>query len=648
MLKKCLAVLVLAFAAAPLFADVELQTSINDVFYRGSAELTGSITMTVNDDDFHDASTMEPIFIRVTLADNATLAEDLVNCDLPVTDFRHDPIYLAMELVSVGNALSIRALTETVSIVRWVEGEPSFWLRVQSNSDTWIGPTAGGALFGPNEDAKVSWTMGVSARSSAADHQVADKSNLPFNTRNPDTTGLEEDATSTLICVNLVDSTLPLGERLEFDPLALDYRVWQGSCYFDRDEGNQLGIDFTNDFEIARGKDRSCVVSVGDPKGPGADDVRLCVPAAVGNGGVDGYVKATNVIQYTITCFTGGGLINTDLYPGAYTSFSAGGRGYGFLSTGGTAAYGTVDSEGNFSPNPDSGDVVLYNNLGGNLYNDLDLIYDGEKENLGSETLTIQVCVYYYYTNQPTDIVLDWSVTLVSHDGAEDDAPFDGPDQHRRCAPSEFEIYAGEWQFGNYILCAGNQVSIFFPYLPKFNDPVDPPTFWVGVSYVNQGAVDFAEGGVAMIAYDEDGVRYENTDAMPALPVANQMTWLLWDNLGVVEIRGAGANNAGWVSTFSPAGFGGTRSSMFITGNFEAENLSTVFDGDLDGYLLIGSLENNAVDGAYLPRNYDNDIPGQNADLPLRRSKRAVDGNKAITRDYPAKYGMKNGHYTID
>ena len=56
--------------------------------------------------------------------------------------------------------------------------------------------------------------------------------------------------------------------------------------------------------------------------------------------------------------------------------------------------------------------------------------------------------------------------------------------------------------------------------------------------------------------------------------------------------------------------------SDFWTGG--TDFLDEIFDGDLDGYLLVGS--GNNVDGAYLPRNYDNDIPGQNADLPLRRN----------------------------
>lgn len=61
-----------------------------------------------------------------------------------------------------------------------------------------------------------------------------------------------------------------------------------------------------------------------------------------------------------------------------------------------------------------------------------------------------------------------------------------------------------------------------------------------------------------------------------------------------------------------------TRKSMFVRGTFEDEYLGDVVNEDLDGYLLIGSGPN--VDGSYLPRNYDNDIPGQNADLPLRRN----------------------------
>jgi hypothetical protein len=76
---------------------------------------------------------------------------------------------------------------------------------------------------------------------------------------------------------------------------------------------------------------------------------------------------------------------------------------------------------------------------------------------------------------------------------------------------------------------------------------------------------------------------------------------------------------------------------MFLRGTFEAEFLDEIYNGDLDGYFLIGS--GNNVDGAYLPRNYDNDIPGQNADLPILRSKRTDAGrNLPIESSVPAAY----------
>jgi hypothetical protein len=643
MLKKYLAILVVALGAAPLFADVELQTSINDVFNRGSDELAGSITMTVNDDDFTNASTLAPIFIRVTPDHGSRLADTLVDQSLPIADYRRDPVFLAMELVSVGGALEIAALPETVSIVRWVAGESAFWIRVQSDSDTWIRTAGGGTLFGPNEDAKVSWTLGISARSSADDNSNAAKSNLPFNTRNAFTTGNTDDATSTLLCVDLRSSNLEtstIESILQYDIISFDNRADIGGGFYSGQNGNPTGIDFTNDFRIARGKSRSCTVTLNGFKGQSAAAVLLCVPAAVGNAGIEGFVKATNVVSFTISCLRGGSLLDTDLFNGAYVSFDTGSRApYGFWP--GSATFGSVNSGGIFSPNG-NGIVFLsgpFSSHGATLYSHLDLVWNGGTQNLDAYNMTVQVCTYYYFSDPATDIVLDWSVTLVSHDGAFDDAPFDGIDQHRRCEPSEFLIYENVWNFGAYVPCAGVPTVIFFPYVPKlFNTG-----FWAGLSYVNQGGVDFEDGGVEAIFYAENGDRF--TASMPALPIQNQMTWAIGeDALGTVGLTGAGDNNNGVViipessdPTVPADSFGVTRSSMFLRGSFEAEFLDEIYSGDLDGYFLIGS--GNNVDGAYLPRNYDNDIPGQNADLPILRSKRADAGrNLPIESSQPATY----------
>ncbi len=139
---------------------------------------------------------------------------------------------------------------------------------------------------------------------------------------------------------------------------------------------------------------------------------------------------------------------------------------------------------------------------------------------------------------------------------------------------------------------------------------------WQGLGFATSGVIDF---------YEADG-----TLVNPVIAQRNQMTWLITDTNGLgnefQQFTGHGGD-AGAVIPIpeDPAndGFGHTRQSMFVRGNFEAEFLDDVFNGDLDGYLLVGSLAQGSVDGAYLPRNYDNDIPGQNADLPIRRDRTA-------------------------
>ena len=655
MLRKYLAVMALALVATPLFADVELQTSINDVFNRGSNELAGSITMTVNDDDFKNASTLEPIFIRITLDHNARLAETLVDQGLPASDYRSLPIFLAMELNSTADVLTMEALTETVSIVRWVEGEPRFWIRVQSPSDTWIGTPAG--TQGPTEDALVSWQVGISARLSADDNDDPTKSNLPFNTRIPSTTGDTDDAASTLICVDLSGSNLAttgIESELKFDPIAFDENADLGGGVYSGQSGNDTGIDFTDDRVIARGKSRSCDVIVNDIFKNVRAIAPLCVPAGAENDGIIGLVKATNLIQFTVTCDSGAEFIETGLFDGAFvryennTDFE-----YGFRFTS-DVSFGTTSINGSdvvFTANNDGFGAFVpgtnFNTHGSTLYSAIDLVWDGGTDTpLNSRTFTVQVCVWQHYLEPPTQILLDWEVWFVNHDGARDleDNLFDGNsafgdgtvDQDRRCNPSQFLIYEDTWDFGDFVPCDGVPVVIFFPYAPKLFES----SFWVGLSYVNQGAATL---DVEAIFYMENGDRFAAT--LPSIAPREQYTWVIGeDELGTVGLTGVGANNDGEVAIPLPSGnapadsFGTTRMSMFVRGTFEAEFLDDVFNGDLDGYLLIGSRATGSVDGAYLPRNYDNDIPNQNADLPISRSKRADGRNLPIEGDEPARY----------
>lgn len=628
-MKKALALALFAMIAAPMFASVELNTSISDVYHRGTSELAGSITMNVTDDDFREASTTTPVYIRVTPDHNSRLADTLVNQALPALDYRSNPIYLAMKLRGGGAAVDIVASTETVSIVRWVENESSLWLRVQQSSDVWL--DAGGVLTGPSVDLEVSWTFGVSARlSDERNLQTAaeDASNLPFNTR--DITAIEgdfEDATSTLICVDLSGSNLADDgtdeARLDYDIIALDENADIGGGNYSRQAGNDTGINFTNDFTIARGKSRACTVREYIPNKTDLPTASLCIDRAAANGSADEFVTLENWLTIQVDCESGGTYLSTELVDGAYVHFNTNGNGnYGFWSS--NLPYYAFRGVGDIAVGAQSSAVVAGSNFlnhGRTLYTQSTITYEGATVNLDTaKRLSMRVPVQQHYTDAPITATVDWTLVLVSHTGEEDDAPYDGVDQHRRCAPSEFEVGGDTFTIGDFVDCAGTPVSLFFPYLPRL---VGNSDFWVGLSYVNQGGVNL---DVTAHIYDEDGNLFAAD--LGSVDSREQRTWAFSDLAGQATFTGAGANNAGESivpvpadPNVDPASVGTTRSSMFIVGTFFAEFNDELNAGDLDGYLLVGNASTNSIDGAYLPRNWDVG-GGQAADLPLFRSKK--------------------------
>ena len=635
MFRKFLAVTALALMAAPIFADVELTTSINDVFHRGSNELAGSITMRVNANDFNTASTLDPVFIRITLDHNATLARTLVDLNSS-NGLINDPIYLAMRLNDPGPIFGLQADPQTVSIVRWIDGESAFWIRVQSDSSDWIS-TLGGTPRPPEEELTVSWTLGISARLSFNTMQfvLPTKRNLPFNTRDVTTAGIAEDAVSTLICCDLTGSDLAttgVESLLNFDPIAFDdtAEISLGNYR----PGNDTGINFTNDFAIARGKRRQCTVEV---VGKGAPVVQsLCIPRAGLNQDEQGFIWITNDIWFEIDCLRGGDFLDTDLFDGSFITFSTGGRG----------AYGFENNSARFVGGGSGFDVPVsgtgFNSHGRTLYREIDLVWNGGFATLDGYRFHVEVDVHYYYLDGPVDVILDWAITLVNHDGEFDFAPFDGPDQHRRCPPSEFLIATGVWDYGFFVECVGVDAVLFFPYMPRIKG--GSALFWTGLSIVNQGAVDF--DALDVIIYAENGDRF--TAEFPALPVRNQYTWLLIQDDPGTGFYEMGTDNPPIIPQPSdpgvpPESFGESRMSMFVVGGFVAEFLDDVFSGDLDGYLLIG--KDTDIDGSYLPRNYDNDLPNQNADLPIRRSKAPTATPKRVVTNIvgdhiPARYNF--------
>ena len=417
----------LCFLTVPLWADVELQHSINDVYYRGDHQLAGSITFTTNGNDFADASPENPMFIRVLLEDDAVLADTRV-------DQRTDglvisqPIYMACELVSVSN-YTLAIVPEAVSIVRWVGGEKEFWFKVQTATDTWL-QDAQGQSVAPDENAKVSWTVGISARSSVADHSVASRSSMRSNSRstNPQT---DADATSTLLCLDLTNSTMELGRSLgEF---IFAYGPEAEVSIGEYEPINKAEIHFVGDFEIARGKDLKPV------------DTRL----VSGTVNLQPLTSQQLLLQadlvFALTQTRGASLLNQNLYNGATLRLTS-------PDTGGFSEDGAWFREG--CNRLGLVQVVAHSafeSSGSTYYREIVLVWHDDQSWNGSRDLEdaqlsvgLTLTVPAGYSDETPRII--WSLSLPQHSGGFDNAPFDGPDQLRRCSPMISAAGEGTWQ----------------------------------------------------------------------------------------------------------------------------------------------------------------------------------------------------------
>jgi hypothetical protein len=271
-LMKRLCLLALFTATSMLYATIDLNITIRDVYVEGTCEETGIITMVVEADEFQDASTLEPVYIRLRLDHGAKLCKTLVwSNSANAANITFDPIFLPMRFDSFQLGDQMAALEETVAIVRWKRGENEIWLRVSTPTPTWIGVGAG--TIAPTTEKRVSWTIGITAKRSWEINNpdfVAGKANLPSATR--DVTDLNTTAAvSTLICVDLTDSNLepiPAPQEqsvLNFDPVSFDYGETNGngpvetaSTSTQINQVPQAGISFSDDRTIARGFDFLC------------------------------------------------------------------------------------------------------------------------------------------------------------------------------------------------------------------------------------------------------------------------------------------------------------------------------------------------------------------------------------------------------
>ncbi|CAM2008134.1 hypothetical protein [Acanthopleuribacter pedis] len=339
-LKKLLFVALFA-AGSMVFADVDLSTTIRDVYIRGTCEQAGVINMTVDGDDFADASSTTPVYIRLRLDHGGLLCRTLVwdHPNNPVT-FTRSEIYVPMRLEEgEGNFLDSLAVNpDALAIVRWKAGEPEIWLRVTQSSSTWIEDNAPQTSNAPNPDRRVSWSIGISASRSSLDNQElflggtanagsppARRASLPFAMREDlyatsvingwdpttsDPASLEiDEAVSTLLCVDLSSSNLEAlpapqeDSALNFDPISFDDQtrnVETGASFTNITLGQLTSVAFSDDRIIARGFDFGCTGAVAKFNPVSAP---LCLIAGQQQGAADeGLVCVPNTLAVAVGC----------------------------------------------------------------------------------------------------------------------------------------------------------------------------------------------------------------------------------------------------------------------------------------------------------------------------------------------------------
>ncbi|MDJ0838047.1 MAG: PKD domain-containing protein [Acidobacteriota bacterium] len=153
---------------AALRADVEILTSITDVYYLGTQEKTGTVTLRVMSDFNLPVDQTNPIYFKINLEDGA-LGRTIVDPTGTHTvagsgAFSDVPIDLRLKLRSTDDNLEIAPdMPESaVQLIRAIQGETSIWLRITVPTHQWIDSNGDGiGDMAPNDDARVSFTVGV-------------------------------------------------------------------------------------------------------------------------------------------------------------------------------------------------------------------------------------------------------------------------------------------------------------------------------------------------------------------------------------------------------------------------------------------------------------------------------------------------------
>ncbi len=468
-----------------LLAGITTSESANQVYYRGSNERAGGITMRVDGNDFAGISPEAPAYIRIRLLQDATLAHTLVDPNGGSSTHAR-PIFLAMTLDAPESNTRLVTPPDTLSVVRWVAGETDIWLRIRRDSSGWL--ETDGEAAAPAENATVAWTIGISARTSAERASLAlSGANLPFNSLDPDPEAALEDAVSTLLCVDLSASDLDtsgLDSLLHYEPVAFDQTAASEAGGFQA--GNELPIQWGGNFAIAMGRRRFC--ASGDPPPPVRDEPEI---------DDDGLLVQDYLFELPLTCSTGEDFMTVRLGAGSKLVFTiAEDQNRGFNPERSTFFDGGEARGEARGFNPFELDGQL-------LYRGLELIWTSAPKNLQEQNLNARISMRCPLTAVTGDRDLSWFLTLVDRADVNDEPPFNKPGQERHCMGEPLEAGRGTWHFTS--LAKPYSTGRLLPHLTRPNggfvsrlllsNPTSETKTYLLLGYQAEGAEPIAAQG---------------------------------------------------------------------------------------------------------------------------------------------------------
>jgi len=568
------------------------------------------------------------------------------------------PIYLAMRLEGGplypdGTCNTLVAQPETISIVRWLEEEGELWIRVQSSSSSWILNTSTGETVPPSmENGTVAWTFGITARDTHTSNVplfTKNLSNLPGNTRLStwdDSTDLTP-AITTLFCVDLTQSNLmamPVSDNI----LAFDHTFFKdtnqgwGDMDFDGsvnrtltpefslkysppngpiDKGTQPFVNSPSNDSIARGFDHECSEWMIPTETSTPVTKRLCTVSNAFSDEDWGLVCMENEILIRISCeehiqgkwFYGsscvlanttdsnwGFALHSDVLPTPYGFFSDGTPVYLEIPT--SAINPPVSTMGSYfvSNQTHSANFIWdISEHGPYFLGKANQVMWMGNDDYGSTSILLHAEVSQYVSNGPDHVHLHTETYLTNRDHIEYLEPFNGVEQGESCLPSMMMIDENYWDFGDFVPCSGDPVSIHYSYFPKLveND------FWAGLVLSNSGIRDFTgDGDLIGSIYDAEGTKWKVT--FPALPVNSMQSWLLTAGEEGVGFYGVYHNPMTRGKVLIPVTlneekiFANTQMSMFITGTHHTEYAHKTTGGELNGYVILG--KGTQIESSYL------------------------------------------------